>query len=211
MADKGFKLWESDYEVIQEMTDLEKAEYLTIMCEFYFEGVEVNPKDIESKTVRLAWKSRKPVLEKSRRNAKDYSNRQTIQNKAPEEPLKDENKEVIIPTIKLFKNDPKTPKETISLNETMTAQDEQDNNIEIGEKIMHTEDGKIWHTDAEIRSVAAEIWTKYQMDENTDFEEFKREILPQYSQGWANIDRTRLKDFIGLGIHNCKNKEKEII
>lgn len=103
MADKGFKLWESDYEVLQEMTDSEKAEYITIMCEFYFDGVEVEPKEIESKTVRLAWKARRPVLDKSRRNAKDYSNRVDIQNKAQEEPFKEEGDKDIIKDDKVSK------------------------------------------------------------------------------------------------------------
>lgn len=128
------------------------------------------------------------------------------ENKAQEEPIKEENDKDIIPAVKvpeIAQNEAIMP--NVKIRAEKMIQSINNNPINTDNK-MYTEDGKIWHKDEEIKTVAREIWETYSMDANTDFDNFKREILPQYTQGWANVDRTRLKDVIGLTIHQLKER-----
>lgn len=95
--DRKFYFFETDYEELKDMTPEQRAEYVMLMCRYFFDGIDTNPDDIQDKDIRKPWRYRRQSLKSSLKNIKDYERKKA--KNAEIEPNKDfeEEKPVDVP------------------------------------------------------------------------------------------------------------------
>lgn len=60
---------------MDDMTPEEFYEFMGLIRDLRFNGVDKKPEEIENKVVRLAWRATRPSIQKSAKNAKDHEKR----------------------------------------------------------------------------------------------------------------------------------------
>lgn len=67
---------------MEDMTPEEFCEFMRLIRDLRFKGIDTKPEQVENKSVRLAWRSVRPVVMKSTQNAKDYRKKQQAKSEA---------------------------------------------------------------------------------------------------------------------------------
>lgn len=63
------------FDFMDDMTPEEFYEFMGLIRDLRFNGVDTKPEEVENKTIRLAWRCIRPTIIKSTRNARDYEKR----------------------------------------------------------------------------------------------------------------------------------------
>lgn len=84
---------------MDDMTPDEFCEFMSLIRDLRFNGVDTKPEEVNNKAVRLAWRSVRPVVLKSTSNAKDYENKKKPKEKKQEEPAKPVEAVKVLPTV----------------------------------------------------------------------------------------------------------------
>ena len=69
---KGIVFFEEYFDFMDDMTPEEFYEFMGLIRDLRFNGVDTKPEEVNNKVVRLAWRSVRPSVLKSARNARDY-------------------------------------------------------------------------------------------------------------------------------------------
>ena len=72
-------MFEEYFDYMDDMTPEQYCQFIGLIRDMRFRGKDTKVTDVEDKVVRLAWRSVRPVILKSMRNAKDYERRKTKQ------------------------------------------------------------------------------------------------------------------------------------
>lgn len=69
------------------MTPEEYYEFMTLIRNLRFKGIDTKPEDVENKYIRMAWRAVRPSVLKSTRNARAYENKKNKKQEQEQEPL----------------------------------------------------------------------------------------------------------------------------
>lgn len=83
---QGITFFKEYFDFMDDMTPEQYYEFMRLIRDLRFNGIDTKPEDVEDKFVRLAWRSVRPVIAKSTRNAKDYNKKKTQKETQEEEP-----------------------------------------------------------------------------------------------------------------------------
>lgn len=75
MAKKGMIFFEEYFDYMDDMSPEQYYQFMGLIRDARYKGVDVDASSIEDKVVRLAWRAVRPSVIKSRKNSKDYENR----------------------------------------------------------------------------------------------------------------------------------------
>lgn len=79
--------FEEYFEYMDDMTPEQFYQFMGLIRDLRYKGIDTEAKDIEDKDVRLAWRAVRPSVKKSLQNAKDYKKKQ--QKEEPTQPVED--------------------------------------------------------------------------------------------------------------------------
>lgn len=68
--------FEEYFEYMDDMTPEQFYQFMGLIRDLRYKGIDTEAKDIEDKDVRLAWRAVRPSVKKSLQNAKDYKKKQ---------------------------------------------------------------------------------------------------------------------------------------
>lgn len=78
---KGIVFFEEYFGYMDDMTPEQYCQFMGLIRDLRFSGADTDPNSIEDKVVRLAWRSVRPSVLKSTRNAVNYERKQSVVNK----------------------------------------------------------------------------------------------------------------------------------
>ena len=81
---KGIVFFEEYFEFMDDMTPEQYYEFMSLIRNLRFNGIDTKPEEVTDKVVRLAWRSVRPSIKKSKRNADDHNKKK--QREQQEEP-----------------------------------------------------------------------------------------------------------------------------
>jgi len=81
---KGIVFFEEYFEFMDDMTPEQYYEFMGLIRNLRFNGIDTKPEEVTDKVVRLAWRSVRPSIKKSKRNADDHNKKK--QREQQEEP-----------------------------------------------------------------------------------------------------------------------------
>lgn len=81
---KGIVFFEEYFEFMDDMTPEQYYEFMGLIRNLRFNGIDTKPEEVTDKVVRLAWRSVRPSIKKSKRNADDHDKKK--QREQQEEP-----------------------------------------------------------------------------------------------------------------------------
>ena len=104
---KGIVFFEEYFDFMDDMTPEEFYEFMGLIRDLRFNGVDTKPEEVNNKVVRLAWRSVRPTVLKSARNARDYEGKKGQKPKQGQEEQVDNS----IPTYDISNNEKEKAKE----------------------------------------------------------------------------------------------------
>lgn len=84
---KGIVFFEEYFDYMDDMTPEQYYEFMGLIRDLRFNGVDKDAKDVEDKCVRMAWRAVRPSILKSLTNSKDYEKRKGDKSAKKDEPL----------------------------------------------------------------------------------------------------------------------------
>ena len=75
----GILFFKEYFEYMDDFSPEQFYEFMGLIRDLRFNGIDTNPEEISDKYVRLAWRSVRPSIKKSAKNAKDHQKKQSKQ------------------------------------------------------------------------------------------------------------------------------------
>lgn len=84
---QGITFFQEYFDYMDDMTPDQFYEFMGLIRDLRFNGVDTKPQEVEDKSVRIAWRAVRPVVLKSTTNAKAYEKRAKPQVNKEDEPI----------------------------------------------------------------------------------------------------------------------------
>ena len=80
---KGIVFFEEYFNFMDDLTPEQFCEFMRLIQNLRFKGIDTKVEDVEDRDVRLVWRSVRPSILKSRNNAKDYEKKNKPKQEEP--------------------------------------------------------------------------------------------------------------------------------